>query len=71
MQPPTYSPPPFVASPGQTPGEAFAADPFDKRMVDKDLTLTTLGVIVQSYWYMREHIRKVAPDVLKFLEAQE
>lgn len=49
---------------------AFAADPFDPRFYEgsADRRLTPLGMLVQSFWYIRQQLMVACPDAVEFLE---
>lgn len=65
--PPSYQP--KLKQPFVHPIElAFAADPLDTRFVDEDRRLTPLGILVQTFHYLRCHLNDVAPDAVAFLE---
>jgi hypothetical protein len=50
--------------------KAFSADPFDPRFykASPTLTLTPLGIMVQTFDYLRQHLMRECPDAVKFLE---
>lgn len=52
---------------------SFAADPFDPRFVEgsADRRLTPLGMMVQTFWYLRQRLMEVCPDQVKFLESMD
>jgi hypothetical protein len=64
--PPAYKPKPKPVHPIEV---SFAADPFDPRFV-KDQRLTPLGIMVQTFHYLRSRLIEVAPDAVEFLEKQ-
>jgi len=50
--------------------KAFSADPFDPRFyrAAPELTLTPLGIMVQTFDYLRRHLMRECPDAVRFLE---
>jgi hypothetical protein len=46
---------------------AFSADPFDPRFIHNQ-RLTPLGILVQTFDYLRQHLMQACPDAVKFLE---
>jgi hypothetical protein len=68
--PPKYRPPQKPVHPIEV---AFAADPFDPRFVENtaDRRLTPLGMMVQTFHYLRQHLMRACPDAVRFLEKQD
>lgn len=67
VPPPKYKPKQKPIHPIEV---SFAADPFDPRFVGKDRRLTPLGIMVQTFHYLRSHLIAAAPDAVDFLENQ-
>src|SRR5690606_38371963 len=70
--PPRYTPKPRPVPPHPI-DLAFAADPFDARFTTRgpgieDRRLTPLGLLIQTYHYLRQRLVHECPDAVEFIE---